>query len=49
MTDWKEKTAEELLSQMKAEVRRICDSKKRLTLPPLIISKDLYDKLKGGQ
>ena len=49
MTDWKEQTADKLLSQMKAEVRRICDSKKRLTLPPVFISKDLYDRLKEEQ
>jgi hypothetical protein len=49
MTDWKEQTADELLSQMETEVRRVCDSKKRLTLPPLIISKDLYDRIKEEQ
>ena len=49
MTDWKEQTAEELLSQMKAEVRRMLDSKNPRSIPPLIISKDLYDKLKEEQ
>ena len=46
MTDWKEQTADELLSQMETEVRRICDSKMRRTIPPVFISKDLYDRLK---
>ena len=49
MTDWKEQTADELLSQMKAEVRRICNLKMPRSIPPLFISKDLYDILKGKE
>ena len=49
MMNWKEQTADEILSQMETEVRRICDSKMRLTLPPVFISKDLYDRLKEEQ
>tara|TARA_R110000868_G_scaffold404685_1_gene683115 strand:- start:351 stop:503 length:153 start_codon:yes stop_codon:yes gene_type:complete len=46
MTDWKAQTPEELVSQMKNEILRICNSKMSLTIPPLILTKYLYDKLK---
>jgi hypothetical protein len=46
MTNWKAQTAEELISQMKNEILRIGNSKMSYTIPPLIITKNLYDKLK---
>jgi len=46
MTDWKAQTAEKLISQMKNEILRICNSKMSPNIPPYIITKDLYDKLK---
>jgi len=45
MTDWKEQTAEELMTDMENEILRRRNSKMPRTLPPLIITKDLYDRL----
>ena len=49
MTNWEEPTAEELIFQMENEILRIHNLKISHTLPPLIITKNLYDKLKETQ
>lgn len=47
--DWEEPTAEELLSQMKNNIQRTLESSKMHPHPPLLIPKDLYEKLKHDE
>ena len=48
--DWEEPpTAEELLSQMENNIRRTLESSKMRPYPPLLITKDLYEKLKHDE
>lgn len=45
--NWKETNFDELISQMKEEVKRICNFPMKPELPTLLIAKTTLEKLNG--